>query len=286
MNDKKNENFHETIIHTPADFPYNTYPCSIPLDFESVKLHWHTEIEIIAVKNGKGIISVDLKKYDVNAGDVIFVFPGQLHSIEQKNCMPMDYENIIFKPELLKNSGIDICTDNFLRPLFGRQTNIEPLVRDERINALIDELDALCIQKPYGYQLAIKSALFGIMFRLVGEHSSAEFKSASPKKLEKIKTVLTFVEDNFRSPITIDEIAGVVFYSRSHFMEFFKTATGKSFIEYLNDYRLEKAAEILRLSGDNIIDIAAAVGFDNLSYFNRCFKKKFGAAPGEYRRSF
>ena len=67
--------YHENKTHTPDDFPYNTYLCSIPLDFKSVNLHWHDEVEIIVIKKGTGIVSVDLTTYSVSAGDIIFVLP-------------------------------------------------------------------------------------------------------------------------------------------------------------------------------------------------------------------
>ena len=87
--------YHENKTHTPDDFPYNTYLCSIPLDFQSVNLHWHDEVEIIVIKKGIGIVSVDLTTYSVSAGDIIFVLPGQLHSISQKDNEIMEYENIL-----------------------------------------------------------------------------------------------------------------------------------------------------------------------------------------------
>ena len=83
--------YHENKIHTPDDFPYNTYLCSIPLDFQSVNLHWHDEVEIIVIKKGSGIVSVDLTTYSVSAGDIIFVLPGQLHAISQKDNEIMEY---------------------------------------------------------------------------------------------------------------------------------------------------------------------------------------------------
>ena len=89
--------YHENKTHTPDDFPYNTYLCSIPLDFKSVNLHWHDEVEIIVIKKGTGIVSVDLTTYSVSAGDIIFVLPGQLHAISQKDREIMEYENILFK---------------------------------------------------------------------------------------------------------------------------------------------------------------------------------------------
>ena len=65
--------YHENKSHTPTEFPYNTYLCSIPLDFRSVKLHWHEEVEIIVIKKGEGIVSVDLTEYHVQIGDIILV---------------------------------------------------------------------------------------------------------------------------------------------------------------------------------------------------------------------
>lgn len=79
-------------------------------------------------------------------------------------------------------------------------------------------------------------------------------------------------------------MAKLCFYSKSYFMKFFKESMGISFIAYLNNYRLEIAARMLQATDDNILDISSACGFDNLSYFNRSFKKKYGVTPGKYRK--
>ena len=76
MEKNQYEIYHENKKHTPNDFPYNTYLCSIPLDFKSVNLHWHNEVELIVIKKGQGLVNVNLVTYTVNAGDVVFVFPG------------------------------------------------------------------------------------------------------------------------------------------------------------------------------------------------------------------
>ena len=63
----------ETKSHFDSDFLYNTYPCSIPLDFTEVPLHWHNEMELIYIKKGCMIVSVDLEYSVVNAGDIVVV---------------------------------------------------------------------------------------------------------------------------------------------------------------------------------------------------------------------
>ena len=90
-----------------------------------------------------------------------------------------------------------------------------------------------------------------------------------------MKTVLKYVENHYTEKLTIDDMAELTYYSKSHFMKFFKAHMGIGFTEYLNDYRLTMAARLLKSSDDSILMIADASGFDNLSYFNRIFKRKY-----------
>ena len=79
-------------------------------------------------------------------------------------------------------------------------------------------------------------------------------------------------------------MAELTYYSKSHFMKSSKPH-GTGFTEYLNDYRLTMAARLLKSSDESILMIAEASGFDNLSYFNRIFKRKYGSSPGAYRKA-
>ena len=66
-------------------------------------------------------------------------------------------------------------------------------------------------------------------------------------------------------------------------MRYFKETMGTSFVDYLRDYRLTMASRLLTTSDSAILDIASETGFDNLSYFNRVFKKKYGMTPRQFR---
>ena len=66
-------------------------------------------------------------------------------------------------------------------------------------------------------------------------------------------------------------------------MRFFKKHMGLTSIQYINNYRLEKAAYLLTSTNNSIMDISLEVGFDNLSYFNKLFKKKYNITPKEFR---
>ena len=118
------ENYQEKKSHGALTFPYTTYPCSIPLDFSRVPLHWHDEMELVYIKKGQGIITVDFITYEMSAGDILVILPGQLHSIEQKKGDSMEYENIIFQLDMLFPRQEDLCVNKYFLPLLQRQIEI------------------------------------------------------------------------------------------------------------------------------------------------------------------
>lgn len=292
MNLNEYQNYHETKSHTVSEFPYNTYLCSIPLDFTLVPLHWHAELEIVVIKKGIGLISVDFDKRTVTSGDIVFIRPGQLHSIEQYSTRVMEYENIILKPELLISGETDLCARQFITPLMKGELRcaafLTPAVPGyPEISDCISHIDYLCERQPNGYQLAVKGFLFQLLFLLISHHQKkSTIPALQTKSLEKIKTILKYVEEHYDEHITIDDMAALTFYSKSHFMKFFKAHMGTGFIEYLNDYRLTIAERLLRTSDASVLEIAEKSGFDNLSYFNRIFKRKYGQSPGKQRRLY
>lgn len=291
MNINEYQNYHETKAHTSAEFPYNTYLCSIPLDFPGVPLHWHDEMELVVIKKGQGYVSVDFDKHLVHSGDIIMICPGCLHAIEQDASYKMEYENIIFKPELLSSGANDLCMLQYMKPLLDGTLPVEQFLTPahevfESLSNCIRQIDLVCADQTTGWQLAVKSALFYFFFLLISERQKKTVSiSHNPKSLEKMKTVLKYVEEHYTEKLTIDDMAKLTFYSKSHFMKFFKVHMGTGFTEYLNDYRLTMAARLLKSSDESILMIAEESGFDNLSYFNRIFKRKYGVSPGSYRKS-
>jgi AraC-like DNA-binding protein len=107
---------------------------------------------------------------------------------------------------------------------------------------------------------------------------------AAEKNVQKLKTVLLRIEKDYDKKLTVDQMADECGYSSSHFMRWFKEITGSGFAGYLIEYRLGKAALALRDTNDTILDISERNGFDNLSNFNRLFKKKYEMTPSQFRQ--
>lgn len=283
------QNYREVKSHTAEEFPYNTYLCSIPDDFTGVPLHWHPELELIVIKKGRVIVSVDLKKRSVASGDIVLIRPGQLHAIEQDKGFRVEYENIIMKPELLISKNNDLCGSLFLTPFMNGGIPSDTFLTPELsyyndASQCIRQIDLLCDTRPSGYQLAVKGFLFQFFFILISNRQKeADSGKGRTRPLEKLKTVLKYVEDHYPEYMTVDDMAELTHYSKSHFMKFFKSHMGTGFIEYLNNYRLTMAEQMLRTSDASVLEIAQAAGFDNLSYFNRIFKRRYGQPPGRRR---
>lgn len=291
MNILEYENYQEKKSHAKAEFPYNIYPCTIPLDFPQVPLHWHDEMEIIYVKKGQGIITVDLHPYEVSGGSLVFVIPGQLHAIQQAESHRMEYENIIFRLDMLMTQSPDICGVDFFTPLIERRidlvTHLTPdMEHYDEIVRYLDEADLICMSCPRGYQLLIKSTLFGLFFSLFSNFSRKKSATKDYASFDKIKFIIKYVEQHYGEKITIADMAEKSGFSESHFMKYFKNTMGISFTVYLNDYRLTMASRLLLTSDSSILNIAEEVGIENPSYFNRIFKRRFGMTPSVYRREY
>lgn len=289
MNILEYESYQEKNSHVDVSFPYNTLLCSIPLDFDKVPLHWHDEMEIIYIKKGHGYVTVDFKQYKVSGSTIVLILPGQLHSIEQYDDLSMEYENIIFNVGMLLPRTEDASSTGFLRPFLNGQITV-PTVYSivsghyHALTSCLDACDEISQTKPEGYELYIKGKLFEF-FYILSNRCRNEKNPRTVKTLDKMKIILKFIENSYMHKITVAEVADRVEFSESHFMRYFKENMGTSFVDYLRDYRLTMAARLLLVSDETILSIAVEVGFDNLSYFNRAFKKKYGVTPREYRNS-
>ena len=288
MNILEYENYQEKTSHGDLLFPYITYPCTIPLDFAQVPLHWHDEAELIYVKKGRGTVTVDVTPHTVSAGTIALILPGQLHAIGPCEKESMEYENIIFHPDILLSRKADTGNTDLLDPLFSGRLPVPSFYTPDdpcypALSACVDANDAISRTNPFGYQLYIKSQLCMFFYFLVSRCRQDPLPERHAP-LEKMKLILKYIETRYMDKITVAEIARACGISASHFMRYFKETTGTTFTAYLNDYRLTIAARLLAASDAQILTVAAECGYDNLSYFNRTFKARFSMTPREYRK--
>ncbi|HBI95321.1 MAG TPA: AraC family transcriptional regulator, partial [Ruminococcaceae bacterium] len=193
--------------------------------------------------------------------------------------------NIIFELELLGGAD-DLCAERYLLPLQSGRMALQPRIIPGEAGypqaaACLQEAEEANKVKNTGYELAIKGALLRFLSILIGQYGTP--LPADTTDTRRLKTVLQLIEAEYATPLRIEDAAEACGCSQSHFMRWFKKMTGQGFTAYLNDHRLNLAAELLRITDATVLDIAGRVGFDNLSYFNRLFKRRYGMTPREYR---
>ena len=198
----------------------------------------------------------------------------------------MEYENLIFELELLGGAE-DLCAEKYLLPLqSGRLLLPARLTPNDlcylQAAACLREVEEANRSKLPGYELLVKGALLRFLALLIAQ--GKQQLPAETADTQRLKTVLQWLSAHYAEAIRVADAAGVCSFSPSHFMRWFRQMTGQSFIAFLNEYRLNAAAEALQTTDETILTIASRCGFETLSYFNRAFKAHFGMTPREYRK--
>jgi AraC-like DNA-binding protein len=103
---------------------------------------------------------------------------------------------------------------------------------------------------------------------------------------DRLDTIMLFLHENYQRPVLLSELASLINMSEASLTRFLKKWTGKTFIDNLNDIRIAEAVCRLIDTSDTIAEICYKSGFNNLSNFNRAFKRRKGNTPTEYREKY
>ena len=282
------EQYRETGVHEVPGFAYNTYLCTIPQDFARVRPHWHDQMEIVYVKRGSGTVSTNFVRHHVHAGSIVPILPGEIHAIDGDEGSRMEYENIIFSLDILdSHEPNDWCRANVLEPLReGTLRFARPVPEGtefyERVRWALDGADAACAVRQPGYSMVVKSRLFLLLDALYA-FRSADAPDCVEPAAERLRTVLREVNANYAAPPSVEDAARLAGYSKAHFMRVFKKDMGMTYGQYVTECRLTAASYYLEKTSDPVGAIAQSCGFDNFSYFNRRFRRRYGMTPTEFR---
>lgn len=271
--------------------PYFVCNTVLPDFYTSFPMHWHDEMEIVYIEDGEVDECIDLENYNVKKGDIILINPCVLHSFKQHDEKKVSMKTILFNFSMLTSNTTDACSIKYFTP-FLEGHYISPLVISpdmthyNELLEVIKSLIELYNNKSDFFEIKLKSELYQLFYVLFTYFFELESHEPSIKDntTRNIKAILDYISENYMNPITIDELADSVNLSKHYFMRFFKKYMGMTCIEYINDYRLNVATNLLITTSMQITEISASIGITNLSYFNRIFKKKYNMTPKEYRR--
>ncbi len=285
------EGYRELTEHGTALLPVQAYSFHENYDRFFVSHHWHEEIELLYFEKGDFLLERNMEQEEAGEGSLVFLNRSELHQISGRT-VPSIHHAIVFDLQILKFERYDMAQASVLAPLWNGECRLPRKVGsgedgyEELLAAYRAILDA-CGQRRPGWYLAVKAALLFML--AVMEEKSLFLRSGrgalaeSSYQVQDIKRVLKYIEGHYREKVTLAEMAGAAGMNEQYFCRFFRKMTGKTPITYLNDYRLEHAAEELLARDAKIMEICYENGFENISYFIKKFKEHKGMTPKEYR---
>ncbi|MDF2922250.1 MAG: AraC family transcriptional regulator [Paenibacillaceae bacterium] len=271
-------------------FPIKVHRCRAKWPGQPIfRHHWHAHIEILVFMKGEASVTCGNVVMKAGAGDIIVVNSNELHSLIAQS-EDLFYYALICDPSLLHSRSTDAVETKFITPLIqNRLLFCNKIGSDETLRAclltLIGELD----RRETGYELAVKSQLYGLLALLVRSHTAtslaAEEYLERMRRLKRFDPVFRRIEESYRESLTIEELARTAGLSRFHFSRLFKELTGKTVTDYVNAVRIDMSEQLLRSTPLTLSEIAELTGFNDIYYFSRMFKKYKNVPPSEWRRN-
>lgn len=277
--------YNELLQRGTMDFPIEIYEIDEHHPRYEMVSHWHTELEMIHILNGEMNVRLNNSTYTAKQNDILFVNPEIIHAATPDDCK---YECIVFDISYL--SAAFEGSRYFFEGLLNNEYFINEYIPfdDSEIHTLVRNVFNLMKNKSSGYKFKVIGEMYKMFGEIIDSHLYSNITGVTElgadKNMHKLKNVLVFMRDNYDKPISLSDMADAADMSSKYFCYFFKEMTRKSPVEYLNTYRVEKAARKLITSDISVTDVAFTCGFNDLSYFIKTFKAYKGVTPAKFRR--
>ena len=250
------DNLKELSPHGSFELPVETYMANCEI-FHALYDHWHSEMEIMYIEKGSGFARLNRESIRLSflAGQ-----PG------------------------------DICQECVVSPLIENKAEFCHHIEEgdsgyEKLREIFLEIhDCHTEKKPYFY-VKLKMLFFDFFYEMLTKHYIIPVSTEQNKSLAAVKEVLDHISLHYQENLTVSELSGLSNYSEYYFMKLFRQYTGKTLVEYINDFRMEKAKYLLTHSDAPVTEIAMQVGFNSTSYFIKKFQQSNKVSPHKYRKS-
>jgi len=256
----------------------------------SFPLHYHEELELNLILNARGakrIVGDHIETIDDL--ELVLVGPNLYHAWFTHQCKSEEIREVtiqwhkdLFDDKLLRRNQL-----SFIRSMVERsQKGI--LFSKETIQALAPRILSLDQKNGFDSVLELMSILHDLSIsRNMRTLSDASFTNEHfTYNSRRIEKAFEYMNNSYDKPISLGEVAKLVSMTEVSFSRFIKKRTGNTFIDSLNEIRLGHASRLLIDTTHSIAEVSYNCGFNNISNFNRIFKKKKGCTPKEFRENF
>ncbi|MDQ0058931.1 helix-turn-helix domain-containing protein [Paenibacillus harenae] len=259
---------------------------------ENTDLHKHDEFtELVIVLNGNATHIVNNESSFIKKGDVFVINDSTCHGYKD----PHDFKicNIMYKPDILQSADPALRISNGFQALFVSEPsylNIHPypsklslsIPNLEYVSTLISVMMDEYRNKLQGYETMLTSRFMELVVYLSRQFDTKEKGPSS--NLLHLANAISYMEDHYIEPLTLEEIAEQSDISVRHLNRIFQSYYQTTPVSYLKRLRLERACSLLKQTKLSITDISHKCGFNDSNYFTRLFTKANGCSPKAYRR--
>ena len=255
-------------------------------------LHIHMEYELNYLENASGVLRmVGDSIEEIGNLDLVLIPAGTKHTYVNHTCNQSDVREVTIRfsrslfDSLINKRHFKSIKDMFDNATSGLvfspemivslQQDLRSLSNDEKLDSFHNLLRLIAVLKSLSLDNKAK--------RLNVEdivQNTKDFRS------DRLNSIMSFLHENYQRSISLSEVASLISMSEASLTRFLKKWTGKTFIDNLNDIRLSESASRLIETSDSISEICYKCGFNNLSNFNRVFKRRKGCTPTEYREKY
>ncbi len=253
-------------------------------------LHYHEEYELNLILNAGGAKRIVGDHIEViDEVELVLVGPNLYHAWFTHKCqseqiteLTIQFHKDLFEDRLLRRNQL-----SFIKTMFDKAQRGILFSRDtiERLQPRL-----LQLEQKNGFDSVLE--LFSILHDLSTSRNMRTLSDAGSDNEQfnynsrRIEKVFEYMNANYSRPITLTEVSKVANMPEASFSRFIKKRIGSTFIDSLNEIRLGHATRMLIDTTHNVAEVAYKCGFNNISNFNRTFKKRKGCTPKEFRGNF
>lgn len=245
--------------------------------------HWHRELEILYILNGHATVHMDGERFELNPLDAIVMDYAKIHEVIYQLPQTMGI-CIHVSRQLLRRYIAD--AELLAIRCAGQWLNKEQQEYYSQLCACLKELTIIYVNQKKTYQLKSTALILEILACLVEHFSEPVTKSISVAKsgnMERLEQICDYVEHHYREEIPLGAAADELGLNKEYFCRFFKQNMGSTFVQYVNQVRINHIYQDLLHTDDSVQEIMERHGFFNQKLFYRMFKERYDCTPREAR---
>lgn len=262
--------------------------------------HGHESIQINYVLHGSLQHLINKSAYDLVKGDIFIIPPYVPHRLAFRENCGCEVIELEFLPEFIFGEyatmeNIETIFDfAYIEPFLVSECEVKPRLNltgkaQTDVEAMFDNLLCEYRERKPSFLLAMKATVLQLLV-YVGRQFQEDIEDTESRQLfdrhrAAITSAINYINEHFTDDVSIEKAARVAMLSQSYFSYLFKSMTNKTFVEYLNELRIQEAMRLLKNTNKRVVDICFESGFKNVNHFNRTFKNYAGISPMQYRNA-